>query len=344
MSILLSHISALEALRSPLLSKTSLTAVESTLAAPGSKPAAYELEQAAAILETTGNRSQDKVEVLVSDRAARMRTHEVSSHIHSAMLPPCSVIHLTQDVYCAGPALIAAQLAAEFEDLEVIMLLCELLGTYGVCNAVPGGMVQRLGPPETKGGLAEKLVWLRGMRGVGKARTMLRHACSGAASPQEAKTSLRFGLRPGLGGYGIVPTSMNETLITSDFTELLPKHVRKPDILFLAGDDDTGRMPFRGVALEYKGRDYHGTPDQMAEDARRRNELLAIGVKDYEIDKLCYDNSTYMDNLAEQIKRDLGRPRQRLSYDEYARRRLLRRRLKDKLDAIDGVHWSSRES
>ena len=342
MSILLSHISALEALRSPLLSKTSLTTVENTLAAPDSKPAAYELEQAAAILETTGNRPQDKIEVLVSDRAARMRTHEVSAHIHSGILPPRSVIRLTQDVYCAGPALIAAQLAAEFEDLETIMLLCELLGTYGICKSAPAGMTQRFEPPETKASLSEKLLWLRGMRGVERARTLLRHACSGAASPQEAKTSLRFGLRPGLGGYGIVPTSMNESLITSDFGEVFPNHVRKPDILFLARDGDATMIPFRGVALEYKGRDYHSTPEQMAEDARRRNELLAIGIKDYEIDKLCYDNSIYMDNLAEQIRRDLGRPGQRLCYDESARRRKLRRSLKAKLDAIDGVHWSSR--
>ena len=66
-------------------------------------------------------------------------------------------------------------------------------------------------------------------------------------------------------------------------------------------------MPFRGIAVDYKGR-IHDDPVVAERDDTRRNELLAHGIKPYEIRKAHYDNIDYMDSFVTKIRRDLRLP------------------------------------
>ena len=100
--------------------------------------------------------------------------------------------------------------------------------------------------------------------------------------------------------------------------------------------------PFRGVALDYQG-GYHREKGQEERNINRRNELLAVDVKDYEIDKEHYDDVDYLDWLVSCIRSDLGIPEPRLSSRSRASWRERRVRLCEELAAADGLHWTGRK-
>lgn len=112
--------------------------------------------------------------------------------------------------------------------------------------------------------------------------------------------------------------------------------VRKPDILLLAPPHrgPQTNMPFRGVAVDYKGK-IHDEPEVAERDDRRRNELLAYGIKPYEIRKSHYDDLDYMDGLVQRLRHDLGMPPLDLSYGHEERQRL-----HDELERVNGLTWS----
>lgn len=92
------------------------------------------------------------------------------------------------------------------------------------------------------------------------------------------------------------------------------------------------------MALEYDG-DVHLDEERHAEDLRRTNELAAAGIAEYRVDKALYKNLGYMDSLVEQIRAELGMPREHLSRRQREQRRKLRLELFDELEEIDGVTW-----
>ena len=94
--------------------------------------------------------------------------------------------------------------------------------------------------------------------------------------------------------------------------------------------------------MEYNGRD-HDTPQQIAEDARRTNELVAVGIPEFVVRREQYDDLDYMDGLALRIRRELGLPRLCLTRKEAARRRKLRQHLYEELELIDGICWNGKE-
>ena len=95
------------------------------------------------------------------------------------------------------------------------------------------------------------------------------------------------------------------------------------------------------MALEYDG-DVHLDEERHAEDLRRTNELAAAGIAEYRVDKVLYKNLGYMDSLVEQIRAELGMPREHLSRRQREQRRKLRLELFDELEEIDGVTWDGR--
>lgn len=114
--------------------------------------------------------------------------------------------------------------------------------------------------------------------------------------------------------------------------------MRRPDVLLARpGHAEGGRL----VALEYDG-DVHLDEQRHAEDLRRTNELAAAGIAEYRVDKALYKNLGYIDSLVEQIRTELGMPREHLSRRQREQRRKLRLELFDEVEEIDGVTWDGR--
>lgn len=336
MDIVLTHFTALEALRSPSL-RWRLLKGERRAADPPARPPTKE-ELAAIVPRLPGHvRGIEPLEVLVAHDAPRSRPLHVRAHRALESLPADSAVQIAPGVRCVSPEHLVVQLAPLLTELELICLLSELLGTYAIAEEVEGGMFSRRQPLTTPELVERHLDALGPVRGTAKVRRALRHACVGSASPRETKLSLRLGLKKARGGYGLEVLSMNDPLTVRRVHDAMRKGVRRPDVLLLApgGIGENGRT-FRGVAVEYDGRDHDGF-EQHTRDVARHNELAAIGLVEYVVTRQQYDDLDYMDGLAEIIGRELGIPKVRVKRSVAEERR--RGELCRELNAIDGIHW-----
>ena len=342
MDILISHNSALELIRTQKMRLILEDPQRCDAYVPSLAPNEDEL---AALLDSIEPLAQltRPIEVLVSDRGARRRSKLVKTRLTAGPLPSHSAILVAPNVFCVAPEHLAVQLAPQLTELELIVLLSELLGTYAIAPGLEEGMYQRSRPATTRESIVAHLEALGSRPGTAGVRNALRHACAGSGSPRETKLSLRLGLKPARGGYGLDVLSMNEPLEVRRIHNRMRAGVRKPDILLRAPAQATRNgQPLLGAAVEYDGKD-HASEEAHARDAERHNELTAIGLVEYIVTKRQYRDLSYMDGLVDLIRRDLGIPAKRRTRAEAARLRRLRQRLYEELERIDGVHWDGRE-
>lgn len=334
MSILLSHTTALEALRSPLARRRLNRGERCAAEAPDEPPAPEELD---ALFERLPSLTRP-IHVSVSERSRRADSSQVHTHTTKLQLPPDSAIRLAEGIYCSSPEHVVVEMSRMLTHLELVFLLGELLGTYAIAPGTEEGMAKRPHPVTDPERILAHLAALGSVSGVARVRRALRVACVGSASPQETRLSMRLGLKPALGGYHLDVLSMNKPVEVIRIGRELGEGVRKPDVLLRAPRADA---PFSGVAFDYEG-NVHRRPGRRTVDLRRQNELLAVNFKDYLLDKVLYDDLDYMDDLVRRIRDDLGIAQPRLGYAEEARRRALRQWLHDELELIDGVTWAGR--
>lgn len=338
MDIVLTHFTALEALRSPALKQRLLKGDRCAAEPPAKAPSRDELVTISSRLPERV-RSIRPLEILIAHDAARTRPRHVRTHRALASLPANSAVEIAPGIRCVSPEHLAVQLASLLTPLELIVLLSELLGTYAIAPELEDGMFRRRSPLTTPELVKDHLEALGPAPGTAKVRRALEKACVGSASPRETKLSLRLGLRKCLGGYGLDVLSMNGPLEVRRIHDSMKKGVRKPDVLLLSREGpEKGGKPYRGVAVEYDGKD-HDSFEQHARDVERHNELTAIGLVEYLVTKRQYGDLDYMDGLAELIRQELGIPRVRVKRSVAEARRKKREELCRELDAIDGVHW-----
>ena len=336
MDILLSHTTALEALRiwgSPPGGRQG-ELIEGNV--PGSLPDSAELSSLM-VADPILRRLTAPLHLLSSAGRGRRRTSQVHAHLQRSPLPPGSILRLSENVHCVSPEHLCVQMAPQLNQLELIVLLSELLGLYAIRPAAEDGMVQRDEPIMTPESLIDHLGRLGTRHGVGKVRRALAMACVHSGSPRETKLSLRFALKPSLGGYHLNVLSMNEPVEARRIGNRMRRGVRRPDIL-IAGPEVPGRQR-KVVAVEYNGR-HHDDPARLTQDAVRSNELRAIDVIEFIVRREQYRDLDYMDGLVDVIREKLGLPRVSVDPAERSWRRQQRLRLYRELELIDGINWN----
>lgn len=341
MDVVLSHESALAAMRLPSAWRCVESATWATDVVPASLPRAQHLRELVE-QDPVLQRLSTPLDLLVSGGRARTRSSLAHAHLESAELPPGSLLRLTGNVLCVSPEHLSVQMASQLTHLELVFLLSELMGLYAIDPSAEEGMVQRERPLMTPESLRAHLDALGPRRGTRVLARALADACVESGSPRETKLSMRLALKPALGGNNLNVLSMNEPLEVRRICDRMKKGVRKPDILVSSRSESRGGGERRFVAVEYHGR-YHDNPEQLARDAARTNELKAIGIGEYVIRREQYRQDGYVDGIADAIKRELGQPPRRLTRAERARRRTRSRQLYEELERIDGVHWNGRE-
>ena len=342
MDIVLTHITALETLRSPSLKRRLGTRARCTANLPDTVPSREELKLIASRLPERVRRLT-KLDLLIAHDAPRTRPIHATVHRALATLPAASAIQIAPGIRCVSPEHLAVQLAPMLTDLELIYLLSELLGTYAITPELDKGMFNRSSPLTTPELVTRHLDALGPVTGTARVRGALRLCCVGSNSPRETKLSLRLGLPKLHGGYDLAILSMNDPLEVRRIHDSMRTGVRKPDILLLApGNSDPKSQQVRGLAFEYDGDD-HNSAAAHARDAARHNELQALGLDEYVITKEQYDDVDYLDGLVKIVRKALGIPEARVTRAVAARRRAKREKLKRELDLIDGIHWNGRE-
>ena len=331
MDTLLSHTTALELLRSYALRRRLMRCPRTGEEPPQLPPTREDVKSVTQRFPELTL----PLHVTLSDKNRRGPKGMVKAHVSELSLPHDATIVIAEGIRCVSPEHLVVQMASSLSLLELVFLLGEMLGTYAICPGNESGMFVRETPLTTKERILAHLDALGPARGAGLVRHAVSLACSGSASPYETKLSMRLGLKPALGGYHLNVLAMNEPIKVARLGSGLGMGVRKPDVLLGACESSA---PYSGVSFDYNGR-VHEQPGSLEHDARRQNELLAIGFKNYVLTKELYDDLDYMDDIVARARADLGLPRLHLTKDESARRRRLRLALYLELEQMDGVTW-----
>lgn len=285
--------------------------------------------------------------VVVGSDSGRHQSAAVIAHLYTGDLPAEACFSLAPGVSCATPELVVLQMAEYATELELTLLIDELCGLYAIQPAARTGLVQRRDPLTSTQRIRELLERLGPIRGSAKVGRALVAARSRSGSPRESMTAHRLEMSARRGGYEIPVVSLNDSLLVERADRIVAgaeHRIRKPDIMILAPEGPARvRMAFRAVAIDYKG-EYHRDPWQESRDTDRRNELLAQGVKDYEIEREHFGDLGYMDWLAEMVRRDLGLEQPRRSPRAEQTYRARRASLARELAAIDGLSWTARQN
>lgn len=238
--------------------------------------------------------------VIVPSQAARSRCGKVACHVSSATFPRGSFIRIARNVLASSPELCFVQMASELSLPALIRLGFELCGTYGV--ATVGKADFRFERPfTTPARLARFLDKAANMPGTVKARKALKHLVAGSASPMETTLAMLLCLPLRMGGYALPQPRMNHAVNPRGRSRLaVDDKCYYCDLIW----------PNANIALEYDGREHHGTVNKMADDATRRNNLLDRGVSVLTVTTRTVRNLIELDHIARTLSRQLGfRPR-----------------------------------
>lgn len=341
MDIVLSHESALEALRLPGAWRCLELGTWASDKVPASLPSAERLRELMSREQVLRSLSTP-LDLLVSGGRARTRSSLAHAHLESSELPSGSLARLSDNVLSVSPEHLAVQMAPRLTHLELVFLLSELMGLYAIDPSAEDGMTQRERPLMTPESLRRHLGALGPRRGTRAVARALEDAFVESGSPRETKLSMRLALKPALGGNNLYVLSMNEPFEVRRIRDRVRTGVRKPDILVSLRPEEREGDERRFVAVEYHGK-HHDDPARLAQDAARTNELKAMGIGEYVVRREQYRENGYVEGLADAIRRELGQAPRRLTRAERARRRELSRQLYEELERIDGVHWNGRE-
>lgn len=332
MDALVSHTTALRILRDPQAEPLLADKNAQPLHAPA-RAVDARMVRDLANRSSALRRAGEPLEFLTSDPHGARRSSLYVSRVCGMELPPGSVFRLGEGLWCSGPELTALQLSGSLSELELIVLLCELMGTYSVSRACAGGVYLRREPlacPESIECFLQSCGGVKGIRPLARALA-LSHA--GSASPRETKLALRLCLPSLKKGYGLRLLSMNKPLEVDRIGASGEKGIRKPDIL-IAPYPGSGARP---VAFEYDGEDSHVTPEGVRSDTLRGNELKAAGIVEYRINRELYRNINYMEDIVARARAEAGYPRRHRSVEDEYRQKLRHIELYKDLERAGGV-------
>lgn len=312
MSILLTHNTALERLRSVPPQVDKAKTVDESLPVADVSPLPYEIThldcQALGICPS-------HLHHLVSKDAFRSKSEHLKTHRTSLQEIPAGLVReVVPGVYVAGPELCFIQMAGTVSPLGAVVLGHELCGSYSHFAKFASGFYER--PPLTSVKKIEKVIQqLKGMRGLSHAQKALRWVRDGSASPMETVVSCMLGLPAPMGGFGLVPPTLNyEVTLDKAAQRITGTKTARIDTAYESAK----------CGLEYDGKEYHR---DAAKDRQRREALSHEGWTIYVID---LDECLDWERLRDKVSLLDTIPRQRSAgeVDEKLSRDLLKRLLR----------------
>ena len=286
MTIILSHISALEFWLSPRKVQPKIVRA----AIPEKGPSSHERNR---FLQRFANQLGTPVHTL-------MKTPWPSNgpfHHHS-----CSLFAkgLPLAVACEGvlacPVELAfVQAATHLPFPELVRLGFELCGAYSVDRTASGGFFQRK-PLTTPQRIAQFACGNASLRGSAKARRALRYIAENAASPAETRIAMSLTLPLAEGGLGLPKAQLNHSLPLGTYARRATgRHYFVCDLFW----------PDCNVAVEYDSDKWHTGSSRIANDARRRNILVHLGITEICITKRQFNDLIAFDKTARILSRQL---------------------------------------
>ena len=277
MSLVISHYSALEILRSansPVIPEHYSSASLSSRLPSHAERKELWIE----VAHTYECKLRPPISILMSSSSPTYHPKGIYIHRSRESFNSKCFLQLFEDIYCTSPLYLPFQMSSILSEIELTLLICELLGTYSYRST--GVLLSKKEPLITKEQLREFLETMKGKRCYRKVHNAFLYACEMSASPMESKLYLRFTYPWHKGGYNLKNILLNPEIYLKQLDATNNKvRVRKPDLLVsnpLLHNDS--QHPVKAVAIEYNG-DYHDSLEQQHLDCIRYNELLSHGIK-----------------------------------------------------------------
>lgn len=265
----------------------------------------------------------------VSRQAARRFVSGGACHLMTGAYPPGSFHETAEGVLLASPELMFLQMARRLDEDLLVAYGYELCGYFARIGSACGSVIcPQLTTVARIAGYLERLERLRQERGEGmpwgleRARRALGHVRDGAASPEEAVTSMLLTLPRARGGYGLPTARLNATVrLGARASELFGIDEFVYD---LSWEERRTVVEFQGVQQKERSRGSF--------DRRKGNVLGADDWKVVEVDRAMLNRAELMDEVAKSVSRALRLRWRRADVKTATRRLRLRNKLLRYLD------------
>ena len=279
-------------------------------------------DEIAAALSSCGFNPNAPVHVLVAPEAKRASSAMVQPHSFCGDLPKGALLRLDDRLLVTSAEFCLLQIATDMSLPDLIRSGCELCSTYAV-HAQAQKIEYGCEPATSLDKLQAFTDKSAGLQGIKPLRRALRYILPNSASPMETALALLLALPCSLGGYGLPAPQLNRRVDVETYSEdLTSQDFYKCDLFW----EDAK------VAVEYDSTQYHTAADKIAHDARRRNELSALGISVLTVTAKQLLNWPALDKTAHVLAKHLGKRIQPQCKDYLQRQFNLRKALLQELE------------
>lgn len=282
MSIIFSHISALEILRLNGSGEVHLAPITQS---PQLQSCAQANEAVSTIHPELIQTLSQPIHTIVYRQDKHSISNNLAPHVKSERFAPHCVQEIVQafprnvqlhskfasapvnlsgeHLYVSSPELCFQQLSSVLRLEELILVGLELCGTYSLCKGSEFGFVNR--PPlTTPAKLSAHINAADSTKGIKKARRALKYITPNSASPRESSLTMLLCLPYKMGGCNFNLPVLNQQITLGKRSQTVSdKHIYVCDLYW----------PDKKVAVEYDSDQFHTGPTRIEKDSQRRNEL-----------------------------------------------------------------------
>lgn len=280
-NLILSHTSALNAIRQYRINKNEITIVDR-------------------ILHNKQNESYGKFEIIVQNQNLKYKNSLFTHHVWKHPLSKDSMIHLKDNIYCVCPELLLLQLTNILSFTNLYLLTLELCGYYSINPET--SIFESVGVPISSICKIQKYIeFLKTqkspIKGINKLSQILSFCTDNSASPMESRLYIKLCGPRNKGLYGCKNLEMNKGYKLSKKASIIAgQSIIYPDI----------SSKSHKIAIEYDSAQFHENTQQGQKDKRRRDALTHDGWKVYTIVPSQINNVSTFHVVAMQILKDLG--------------------------------------
>ena len=255
--------------------------------------------------------------VLVGNACARTSTSAIASRYVGGKLPDNSFADAGKGFLVSTPEFIFVQMATRIGLAELIRLGFELCGTYAE-NGKPASGARCMAPLTSSVKLRAFLEGAPEVYGKKKAARALRYVLDGSASPRETVLAILLSLPYRLGGFGLDGLLLNYRIDTGRRSQSMAD--RRYCVCDLY-------WPESKIAVEYDSDQWHTGAARIASDAKRRNTLLAQGIRVVGVTRAQLDDVEELRKVARLLAKMMGRRLRCMSPESVAAHYALRTEL-----------------
>jgi len=246
------------------------------------------------------------IQATVSDPGARRSSRRLECRVSRGPLPEGCIVDMGRGLYVSSPEHCFFQSAESLPPACLFELGLELCGRYalpvqGVDYGSPEEAERRLynrAPLTSKARLGAFLARMGGLLNQERLTRRLHYVADNSWSPMETKLYLLLVLPYRLGGYGFEPPDLNAKVVPG-------KAARQSSSKGFFYCD----LYWHGysLAVEYNSNLKHLKPWEHADDAKKRNSLLAMGVEVITVTSEQIDSAAEIERVARQLASGMGR-------------------------------------